>query len=302
MVMSDRRDDGPLRLSPEREVTPQLRARVLHQAMREDRTPERRPKRVGPVLAGLAAAAIVVGVVYAVGQSDARPGSGDDNVAGNDITPGSQVTQHDVVETVRRPVGDAGAPDVRRECRQATGVHAAFRMSTQILRSPLGQIEAGAYADKASPDHTQIFCTPFAQILSRRDDNLVTSQSPVALVANSRVQGTLPTRNDSDRLAYYDGAWVSVTTSVAAVEVRLVIDGVPQTWHAAKRYHAFMFAATWAPLTEDQASHDVTVEYRAISVDGTVLPMPSDLQSSTVVPAQTAPLNDRRTILPGGGD
>jgi hypothetical protein len=175
-------------------------------------------------------------------------------------------------------------------------------MTTQILRSPVGHVEAGAYAVKASPDRAQIFCTPFAQITSRRDDNMVTAQSPVAFVANSRVQGTLPTRNRSDRLAYYDGAWMSVTSSVDAVEVRLVIDGDPQTWHAAKRYHAFIFAATWAPLTPDQASSEVTVEYRAISVDGVVLPMPSDLQSSTVVPAQTPALNDRQTIRAGGRD
>jgi hypothetical protein len=300
--MSDHRDDSPLRLPPEREVAPQLRARVLHQAMREDRKPERTPNRVGPVLAGLAAAAIVVGVVYAVGQSDDGRGSGNDNVAGNDITPGTQVTQHDVVKTVVKVPGDAAVGDVQRECQEATGIPGSLRMATQILRSPLGRIESGAYALKSSADHIQIFCTPFAQITSRRDDNMVTVSTPVAFVANSRVQGTLATRNESDRLAYYDGAWLSVTSSVEAVEVRLVVDGVPQTWHAAKRHHAFIFAATWAPLTEDQAKSEVTVEYRAISVDGRVLPMPSELQSSTVVPSQTAPLNDRRTILPGRGD
>jgi hypothetical protein len=302
MVMSDRRDDGPLRLPAEREVPPQLRARVLHQAVRDDHQPARRPTRIGPVLAGLAAAAVVVGVVYAVGQSADRGGSGKDDIAGNDITPGSQVTPHDVVETVVRVPGDQAIGGVQRECRQATGVDASLRMATQILRSPLGRIESGAYALTASADHTQIFCTPFAQITSRRDDNMVTAQSPVAFVANSRVQGTLPTRNDAQRVAYYDGAWVSVTSSVQSVEVRLVVDGVPQTWHAAKRYHGFMFAATWEPLTEDQASSAVTVEYRAISVDDRVLPMPSDLRSSTVVPDQTPALNDRQTILPGGGD
>jgi hypothetical protein len=287
--MSDRRDSGPLRLPPEREVSPQLRARVLHQAMREDRKPARPPTRVGPVLAGLAAAAVVFGVVYAF----SRGGDGQ-TPATNQNRTGQTVGAHDVIETVVRAVPNGKIGPVEDRCSAATDVEADFRMTTELLRSPLGRVDVGAYA--LSKHHTQIFCTPFAVVTSVPKANIVTAQEPVRLVAGSRVQGLLPMLNHPDRRSYYDGAWFAVTHAVKQIEVRLVVNGEPLPWHAAVRTHAYLFAATWAPLT--QLAGDVTVEYRAVSVDNVLMPMPAGLASSTVTPADTAPLNDQREVFP----
>jgi hypothetical protein len=298
MVMSDRHDNGPLRLPPEREVSPKLRARVLHEAMREERKPVRPPTRIGPVFAGLAAAAVVVGVVYVVSQN------GDDGhtPATHQDTTGQPVAPHDFVETVGDAVPKDKAADVQGRCNAATGIEAGYRMTTEKLLSPLGRVNVGAYAVKGSKKHTQIFCTPFAVITSLPDDNIVTAQTPVKLIAGSRVQGLLPTRNEtadnSGLSVYYDGAWFAVTSGVQQLEVRLVVDGEAQPWHAAKRLHAYLFAATWAQLSDDQMAGDVTVQYRAISVDGTLMPMPEGITSSTVTPAETQHLNDSRGVFP----
>ena len=291
--MSDRRDNGPLRLPPERDVTPQLRARVLHEAMRGERKPSRPPTRIGPLLAGLAAAAVVVGIVYTVSGG----GEGDTPATRHDST-GQQVPAHDVVETVVKTILGGKIQPIKDRCKAAAGVDADYRMTTERLRSPLGHIDVGAYADSVSAMHTQIFCTPFGVVTSLPDENIVTAQQPVSLIAGSRVQGLLPARNDSRRRSvYYDGAWFAVTHGIKQIEVRLIVDGEEQPWHAATRTHAFVFAATWAPLTIDQLA-GVTVEYRAISVDDTVAPMPEAIASSTLTAAAARQLNDRRDVFP----
>jgi hypothetical protein len=169
-------------------------------------------------------------------------------------------------------------------------------MTTERLKTPLGRVDVGGYA--FSKHHTQIFCTPFAVLTSVPKDNIVTAQQPVKVVAGSRVQGLLPTRADPDRRSYYDGAWFAVTHGVKQIEVRLVVDGEALPWHAAVRTHAYLFAATWAPLSEGQLSSDVTVEYRAISVDDVLMRMPAGIQSSTVTPADTPELHDRPDAFP----
>jgi hypothetical protein len=296
MVMSDRRDDGPLRLPPEREVTPQLRARVLHQAMREDARPTRTRSRIGPALAGLAAAAVVVGVVYSLSQQGG--GDGQTPATGGGYV-GQPVGAHATVATLVGAVPDDQVAGIQRRCKQAADVHANYRMTTDRLRGPIGRFAVGAYADKASSLHTQIFCTPFAVLTSLPADNIVTTQNPVGLIGGSRVQGLLPSRNPSEGgSSYYDGAWFAVTKGVKAVEARLVIDGKAQTWHATERTHAYLFASTWAALAADQLSGEITVEYRAISVDDTLMPMPDALTSSTVTPAETRHLSDRRDAFP----
>jgi hypothetical protein len=295
--MSDRRDNGPLELPPERDVTPQLRARVLNEAMRADRKPSRPPSRVGPILAGLAAAAVVVGIVYSFSTN----GDGDTPATRQD-TPGEPVAMHEAVETVVMEVPDAKIAPIQDLCKEATNVDARFRMATDRLRSPLGRIDAGAYADKGSAAHTQIFCTPFAVLTSTPAENLVTSLTPVKLIAGSRVQGLLPRLKHPDQQAYYDGAWFAVAQNVKQIEVRLVVDGQPRKWHSATAHQAFVFAASWLPLTDGQVNSEIDVEYRAISVDDTLMPMPESIASSTVTPADTPPLNDRRTVFPPLGE
>lgn len=296
--MSDRRDSGPLRLPPEREVTPQLRARVLHQAMQEDRKPERRPTRIVPAIAGLAAAAVVVGVVYTVSQ-DGGGDEGGSNAANTGLI-GQPVATHDVVETVLNTVPDAKVQPIKMQCQEATGVVAKYRMTTQLLRSPVGRIHAGGYGQQKSTHPTRIFCTPFATVVAG-PSAIVTAQEPVRVIAGSRVQGLLPTRNETDNdSAYYDGAWFAVTSSVKAIEVRLIIDGEPQIWHQALSSHAYVFASTWAQLTQDQLDSgvEVTVEYRAISTDDTLMPIPAAIKSTTVTPADTPELNSQRDVFP----
>jgi hypothetical protein len=171
-------------------------------------------------------------------------------------------------------------------------------MTTVFVRSPLGRIDAVAFADTSEPK-TRIFCTPFGVVTSVPPANIVTAQTPVKVVAGSRVQGTLPTRNDREGYrAYYDGAWFATSRGVASIEARLVVDGQAQKWHQAERVYGFVFASVWAPLTDEQASAEVTVEYRAISVDGTLMPMPKAVASSTVIPAGTARLSERADAFP----
>jgi hypothetical protein len=292
--MSDRRDNGPLRLPPEREVTPQLRARVLHQAMREDRRPERKPTRIAPVLAGLTAAAVVVGVVYAVSQDG---GAGSKNGTNNGAV-GQPVAAHDVVQTVVRTVPDDKVAPIKDRCGEATGVDAKYRMTTELLRSPIGRIDAGAYSAKNATPPTRIFCTPFASI-AVLPGKIVTAQEPVRLIEGSRVQGLLP-RHNPDKRAYFDGAWFAVLSGVKAIEARLVVDGVPQTWHQAESTHAYVFASAWAPLTDGQLADglDVTVEYRAISADDTLMAFPAPIASTSVRPADSPQLPAQRDVFP----
>jgi hypothetical protein len=297
--MTDRRDNGPLQLPPERDVTPQLRARVLNEAMRGDRKPSRPPSRVGPILAGLAAAAVVVGIVHSFSSN----GDGDgDTPATRQDTAGAPVEPHEAVEIVASAVPDDKIRPIQDRCNEATNVDARFRMSTNRLRSPLGRIDAGAYADKGSAAHTQIFCTPFAVLTSSPTDNLVTSSTPVKLIAGSRVQGLLPRLKDPEQQAYYDGAWFAVAQNVKQIEVRLVVDDEPRKWHSATCIQAYVFAATWVPLTADQLNTEIEVEYRAISVDDTLMPMPESVASSTVTPADAPPLNDHPTVFPRIGE
>jgi hypothetical protein len=291
--MSDRRDNGPLRLPPEREVSPQLRARVLHEAMHGARKPSRRAARIGPIVAGLAAAAVVAGVVVTFNQGgDGGP------PATRQGTSHRQVGEHDAVDTVVKAVPDRVIGELRRRCSRASGVEVERRISAVRLRSPLGRIDAVVFNDKQG-DQTRAFCTPFGVVTTVPPENVVTAGTPVKLVANSRVQGLLPTRRDREGYqAYYDGAWFATSPGVAQIEARLVVDGEPQTWHSAERLHGFVFAAAWGALTDSQTMGEVTVEYRAISVDGTLMPMPPDVASSTVTPAAAGELSDRRDSYP----
>jgi hypothetical protein len=293
--MSDRRDNEPLWLPPERDVTPQLRARVLHEALREDRKPARRPTGVGPILAGLAAAAVVVGVVVTFNhdQGDGTPAT---------QQPSRQlVGEHDVVDTVVRAVSDRKIADLQQRCSQAAGIEAERRIASVRLRSPLGRIDAVVFGDRQAP-RTRVFCSPFGVVTSVPPANIVSAGTPVKVVTGSRVQGLLPTRNDHEGLtAFYDGGWFATSPGVAQIEARLVIDGEAQVWHSAERVHGFVFATTWAALADDQLAQDITVEFRAISVDGTLLPMPTDVASSTVTPSLTEELAAHRDDFPALG-
>jgi hypothetical protein len=291
--MSDRRPDAELRPPPNRDVAPQLRARVLNEATRGDRRPSRPPSRFGPIVAGLAAAAVVVGIVYSL----SREGEGR-TPATNDSPTGQLVGLHDSFETVVKVIPTDKIKPIQQRCKEAASVDAGRRMTTLRLHSPIGRIEAGAYADSDSAEHTQIFCTPFAVAMSLPPLNLVTAQTPVKLVAGTRVQGLLPMRGDSAREAYYDGAWFATAAGVEKIEARIVIDGEEQTWHAATGVNAYVFASTWAPLRKAQETAEVTVQYRAISDDGTLMPMPRSVESSSVRPADTPRLSDRPDVFP----
>jgi hypothetical protein len=291
--MSERRDNGPLRVPPERDVPPELRARVLHQALREDAPVAGRRTRIAPVLAGLTTAAVVVGIVYGVAQNDSEPppitGSGGEHT-------GAPEPVHKSVQTVVGELSEQKKTQAMHECGDVLGVDTGFRMTTMVLKSPVGQIVVSGSADQDSADHVQAFCTPFSAVTSLRGANLPTTGAPVQVIADSRVQGRLPARGDTSRESYYDGAWFVATPGVATIEARIVVDGHAGRWHATERVNGFVFAATWRALTQAELAGEIRVDYRAISADGTILTIP-DIKTSTVTPADTARLVARQTAV-----
>jgi hypothetical protein len=275
-------DNDPLRLPPEREVSPQLRARVLHNALKTTEAPAttRRLTRWVPYVAGLAAAAVVITVVTALQHGD----SGEvPPVGGGEHR--QMVGEHDAAAVTIHARKGVITRRARFWCQGLTGLdNAGHSLTTELLRSPVGPMTVGAIVNY--PSQREGFCTPFGSSTSERNANMVSLQQPIVEVPGSRVQGLLPPRrDDSDRQVYYEGTWFAVAPGVGQIEARLVVGGEEGVWRATEAIHAFVYASTWKSLTPDQADSEVTVEYRAISADGELIPVPG-LSSSRVIPAQ----------------
>jgi hypothetical protein len=275
-------DREPFDLPPEREVSAQLRAQVLHQAVISD-TAGRRPgpRWLGPLAVGLGAAAVVVSVVVMVTRPDAAEGP---PAAGTDHTEAPQVEPHNVL-AVNVKTLETFIP-LREACMKvAPAERAGHVLSSQLLRGPSGPFTQFAYANTSpGTQEGQFFCTPYGVTQAEYLSHLTSLEAPVKVISGSRVGGLVPGKAGSGTQAYFDGTWLAVSQGIASIEVRIIIGADPGVWHETRRWRtSYVFASTWRTLTPEQSTADVTVEYRAITTDGKIVAVPG--LSSVVVPA-----------------
>lgn len=255
--------DDRLSLPPERDVSPQLRAQVLLNATDPTVRPARPPRRWAPVLAGLAAAAVVVAVtVFVLHDDPAAP-----PIAGGPTTSAPTVKPHESVGVDVRPLTDPEKRAVRADCLGPDPDEpAGVVLSARLLRSADGNVMAAGFANADSGN--QYFCTPFGQATVSRDDTMVSMETPVIALPGSHIRDYTPDQDGSGASTVVDGAWFAVSPAITAVEARLVVDGDAGEWHATQTFSSFVFASAWRHLSAGQVAGDVRVEFRALTADG----------------------------------
>jgi hypothetical protein len=283
-------DRQPFDLPPDREVSPQLRARVLHQALSDTTTSRPRPSRwLAPVAVGLGAAAVVLGVVVLVSHDDGAEGP---PAAGNHETQAPHVEPHEVLAVNLETLEGSARAQAHDACMRATPVErAGLYLSSQLLRGSSGPFMQLAYATRtADGQQRQFFCTPYGVTEAGSHSHLTSLETPIEPIAGSRVSGVVAGNEGSGTQAYFDGAWFAVSHGVAAIEARVVVGSDPGVWHATKRWTtSYLFASTWRTVSPSQNAAEISVQYRAITTDGQILMIPG-FRSTTVGPDDVRPL------------
>jgi hypothetical protein len=280
-------DRDPFELPSEREVSPELRARVLERALSTDTAVRRRRRWVMPIAAGLAATAVVFAVLVVVnrGGSEAPVGP----TASDDTQPtvAQVVPDHTFVNLDAGRMSDAVRLAAREACQSVLppqGKQAAHVLASRRMQGPDGLIAVVGYDNPvATAPYQQYFCTPWGVLENPQPRMRPAPEFPIEAIEGSRQQGLLEAPDGSGGQVYYEGVWFVTDPSVDAVEARVVVDDVPGEWYRSRRNSEYMYASVWQELSPAQLAGDVDVEveYRALNPDRAKISVPG-LSSTTV--------------------
>jgi hypothetical protein len=286
-------DRDPFDLPPEREVTPELRARVLQHALSTDTAVRRRRRWATPLVTGLAAAAVVFGVlvVFTQGGADKPVGpAGHDNLG---ETHAKVIGDHPFYNVDDIALPQKVKPAAMDSCRAASPPRggAGHILTNRRLFGPDDPVGALVYDNRDTGEsYRRYFCSPWGVVATQRDDALTSLESPIAPIEGTRVQGLLDPADGSNSEIYYDAMWFANISSVESIEARIVVDGVPGTWYRTKRFSEYSFVSVWTKLAPSQLTGDIEVEYRAINTDRELVEVPG-MTSMTVSPADVGRLS-----------
>jgi hypothetical protein len=294
--MSDR---DPFELPRERDISPELRARVLERALSTDTAV--RPRRWAmPIVAGLAAATVVFAVLVVINRGGSEQPVGPTSTDSSQPTAGRFVPDHTFVNLDAGRMSDA----VRREARQACQSvlpprgQAAHVLASRRMHGPDGLIGVLGYSNPdARAAYQQYFCTPWGVVENSQPPMRPTIESPIEAIEGSLQQGLLEARDGSGAQIYYEGVWFVTDSTVDAVEARVVVDDVPGEWYRSRRNSDYMYASVWQELSPEQLAGDIVVEYRALNPDRALIEVPG-LSSTTVAPSSLPQLTEEVDMPP----